>query len=840
MLIAVSVLSSSQAQTCISNSPSKEGITPTQENFPGGEPVCGGAASYRFNDPSTGTTVYNDGYGNSITINISSSPDGCGEILSWTASGNIVVDKVFAKGGTPQNVYNYGGTNPRATSDEVLHCPVNSSGKFAAFSHVDFCFRYKLTVSKTANTTFTRTYNWTIDKSVSPATWNLFCGDKGTSNYKIEVKSAQPTDANWAVSGTITVANNTPHPATITSIADVLSGGVTGNVVCTDKTFPYVLAAGQSFTCSYTASLPSGTNGTNTATVTTSSALVEGGSGTANYTFGAPTTEVNKTVTISDDKYTPASPWTATYGKDETFTYTKEFSCTNPATNSNVCDNGGTYTFNNTATIVETGQSDGASVTVNCYKLQVTKTAATSLTRTWTWSIDKTADETALTLSPGQIFPVNYSVAVNASPADANWAASGNISVYNPAPVSVVINNVTDMVSTNIAANVTCGVTLPYTLAAGTTLNCTYTVGLPDATTRTNTATVTMQNYSTAADEVKTKIGTTDYTGTASVNFANATITKVDDCASVTDSYVGALGTVCAGVDALPKTFLYSYNVGPFATSGIYQAVNTATLVTNTGKVKSDDNWTVVVTVPSTGCTLTQGYWKTHSKSGPAPYDNDWNKLGALEENTLFFKSGITWITVFRTPPAGNAFYNLAHQYMAAKLNILNGAGTTTAVTTAIASAEALFNSLAIGSVTLTSTQTRTARTLASTLDQYNNGLIGPGHCDESNGTTVTKSSAAAPMADVVEQSQTAPVIIGTGIKAWPNPTTAGFTLRFESQNLQAPVQLKVFDMNGRMVHSASGTANRNFTFGDRFAKGIYMVEIMQDGNRQTLRLIKQ
>jgi hypothetical protein len=80
---------------------------------------------------------------------------------------------------------------------------------------------------------------------------------------------------------------------------------------------------------------------------------------------------------------------------------------------------------------------------------------------------------------------------------------------------------------------------------------------------------------------------------------------------------------------------------------------------------------------------------------------------------------------VFWTPPAGNAYYNLAHQYMAAKLNILNGASTTPAATAAIAGAEALFNAQGIGDTTLNKAE----RTAA--LDKYNNGLIGPGHCSE-------------------------------------------------------------------------------------------------------------
>lgn len=134
---------------------------------------------------------------------------------------------------------------------------------------------------------------------------------------------------------------------------------------------------------------------------------------------------------------------------------------------------------------------------------------------------------------------------------------------------------------------------------------------------------------------------------------------------------------------------------------------------------------------PGQGCTLTQGFWKTHSARGPAPYSSGWQALGVDEENTLFFNSGSSWYTVFWTAPRGNAFYNLAHQYMAAKLNVLNGASSVPDVVAALAGAESLFSGLAAGSTTLTEAQRTDALAWASTLDAFNNGAIGPGHCDE-------------------------------------------------------------------------------------------------------------
>ncbi|MBK8033776.1 MAG: hypothetical protein IPK17_30615 [Chloroflexi bacterium] len=619
--------------------------------------------------------------------------------VDW--SSTIGIDAVIVKAGNGANVYFYN----EATSGTGLQTPLNDGGNQAALSHIRICYDYEVTVSKTANTTFTRTYQWSIDKSVFPDTLDMFTDDSGQVSYSVVVNKTGYTDSNWAVSGSISVWNNTPITATITSVSDDVSGYGAVMPNC-GVTFPYDLAAGATLVCTYASALPDGSARTNTATVTTSGS-VGGGSANAAITFGAPTTEVNATVSVTDSMQGylgSASGYTA-------FDYSRTFTCD--------ADEG---KHDNTATINETGQSDSASVTVNCYELTVTKDASTSLTRTWDWTIAKSGDQTDLTLATGQSFLVNYEVIVSALSADSNWAVTGNIYVANNTPLNAPLTGVSDIIS-GFGGSVTvdCGLTFPYTLAAGATLACTYSAALPDAASRTNTATATLQN---------TPSGTTGFSGTANVSFGTPTVTQVDECINVSDDQLGSLGTVCA--DQLPKTYSYSLTVGPYAVCGDYTFTNIASFVTNdTASSRSDDH-VVNITVPCAGCTLTQGYWKTHSDRGPAPYDSAWiTAMTPLGEDTLFFNTGLSWYTVFWTPPAGNAFYNLAHQYMAAKLNILNGAATTPAVTSAIASAEALFASLPAGSITLTNAQTRNARNWASTLDQYNNGLIGPGHCDE-------------------------------------------------------------------------------------------------------------
>jgi hypothetical protein len=149
------------------------------------------------------------------------------------------------------------------------------------------------------------------------------------------------------------------------------------------------------------------------------------------------------------------------------------------------------------------------------------------------------------------------------------------------------------------------------------------------------------------------------------------------------------------------------------------------------------------------GCTLTQGYWKTHSLAGPAPYDQTggWANLGDFDgdgtpeqEGEDFFNTGYTWIEIFNTPPAGgNAYIILAHQWMAATLNSLkdDDPASLASVAAEMAQAEGLLTGYAtthndLGVPYIPDDPDRaTAIAIAETLDDFNNGLVGPPHCDD-------------------------------------------------------------------------------------------------------------
>jgi hypothetical protein len=81
-------------------------------------------------------------------------------------------------------------------------------------------------------------------------------------------------------------------------------------------------------------------------------------------------------------------------------------------------------------------------------------------------------------------------------------------------------------------------------------------------------------------------------------------------------------------------------------------------------------------------------------------------------------------------PSGGNAYLQLAHQYMAAKLNILKGASAPPSVLSAISWAELFFPGKT-PSTPLSPALKSQARYYASILASYNEGLIGPGHFSE-------------------------------------------------------------------------------------------------------------
>ena len=193
------------------------------------------------------------------------------------------------------------------------------------------------------------------------------------------------------------------------------------------------------------------------------------------------------------------------------------------------------------------------------------------------------------------------------------------------------------------------------------------------------------------------------------------------------------------------------------------------------------------------GCTLTPGYWMTHSHAGGAPYDETWDLL-ANGENTIFFMSGKSYIEVLSTSPGGNAYFILTFAYIATELNFLNNAGSTPEV-------DAAFDAATLLLQTYTPAQIAALRgnhpirkqfvNIAKILDDYNNGLTGPGHC----GDTVTETEELAPE---LKSAGIGSLDVSV-LKVYPNPFSTRVTFEFVAEK-DAHARLDIYTLTGQVI----------------------------------------
>ncbi len=654
-------------------------------------------------------------------------------------------------------------------------------------------------VTKTANTSLQRTYHWDLTKTVTPSSWALFNGDDGTSAYTVSVvPAATPfTDDGFTVNGHIYIKNPNTLPVYIQSISDSISGGIVGTIsTCQlnsaggdiSGSLPYTLPAGDSIDCTYSKSLADGTTRTNTGRTTakpTSTGQSKNFSGTASINFaGAQQTTVNETVTAKDSYQggVESTLGTTTYPNTGTFHPTsRTFTCgTDAGSHKNIAT-----LYGDNAAVLD---KDSATVAVTCYTLAVTKDAATTFTRLWSWTIDKSIDESCFltlpsggdsydssthtaTIQQGETLNVCYKALLTGTSRDSAWNVTGNttnIKIHNNHPTkAATLTGVIDTISGTPVINAT--VNCPsLTVPAGGDLTCTYAADLPDGTSRTNTATATQQNYSYTSELTPSTSGTTKYSGQASVTFSSTPTSEIDECVDVNDVLKNAgvqvgsktFGTWCAS-SGTTHTFSYSYTFGPNdipVQCGPNRFDNTATFTTNDTQTSNFDAEYVNIQVECVqGCTLTQGYWKTHNelfkggaskKADPAWYANvDLNGDGTPDlqltgPGTTFFYSGQSWFDVFWTNPQGNAYYILADQYMAAVLNGVSVQTPPAAVAQALQDAYNLFNNPANTPTTIGALKGKNGNAtrqqwidLAGILGNYNEGLAGVPHCTENTGS---------------------------------------------------------------------------------------------------------
>ena len=577
--------------------PSGNGVVPIYEE---GNPTCAdfgyGTVEFKLPGITTGTYTSSDGVVVDLTVS--------GTSINWSA--NIGMDAVFVKGGPAGNLYVY---NPEAISDTALHPPVNPNGstdadRYYGISHISFCYDieyYTLQVAKTANGSFTRTYTWDLTKDWS-GTYYKFIGDPLTSHAYHVVATKHTVDSAFAVNGDITITNPAPYPVSFT-LSDLLSDGTPITPVCPTYTIP----GSSSVTCPYNVALGSQLSGSNTATVASLHPFVYGNSTTVPITWTM--TEVGySTVHVTDN-----GALLETISDSDYWDYSKDFTC--PTDQSLYVGGIYSYSYPNTASITETGQSDSETVTVHCYAPIVWKDAHPSYHRDYTWTINKTADG-SYDRFIGESVTHPFSVSVVKSEADSLFKVSGSITVTNPNPnapmLGTTVSDQLDVLGSTV--NVSCPDIS--NIPAGGTVTCTYEANLPSKTNGNNTATATFNGISFPYQVGYAFGDPTSVTGPASVTVTDTNGSQWEDVAS--DAY-------------WPYNMVYTCSIdrGMYV-DGTYSIVypNTATIV-ETGQASS-----VNVTL---NC-----YMPVVNKTAETSYNRywDWTIEKSADQTTLTLMPG--------------------------------------------------------------------------------------------------------------------------------------------------------------------------------------------------------
>ena len=76
-------------------------------------------------------------------------------------------------------------------------------------------------------------------------------------------------------------------------------------------------------------------------------------------------------------------------------------------------------------------------------------------------------------------------------------------------------------------------------------------------------------------------------------------------------------------------------------------------------------------------------------------------------------------------------------------------------------------------------------------------------------------------------------------VEAYPNPSATEFTLVLTGDSKEK-VAISVTDMMGRKVYESNASGKNQYKFGNDFKPGIYIAEIIQGDNKQSIRLTKE
>jgi len=104
---------------------------------------------------------------------------------------------------------------------------------------------------------------------------------------------------------------------------------------------------------------------------------------------------------------------------------------------------------------------------------------------------------------------------------------------------------------------------------------------------------------------------------------------------------------------------------------------------------------------------------------------------------------------------------------------------------------------------------------------------------------TVNSTNPCGQTAQKVASAPPPPSSEGLQLKLAPNPTTASFVLRVQSAKTE-PIEITVYSSDGRKIEQLKRTPFQTISFGDRYVRGTYLIEVRQGEKRATVTGVKQ
>lgn len=365
---------------------------------------------------------------------------------------------------------------------------------------------------------------------------------------------------------------------------------------------------------------------------------------------------------------------------------------------------------------------------------------------TYDWTIDKTVDPEAIDICSGNEGSVYYTITLiktQVGEVDV-YGVRGTITVHNGGAVATENLKLVDQVEYKTGAGQfqdllgASQIIIPTTqLGPGETGYYDYEITFDpiEGATYRNSVKVTITNHSGHLGE---EFGPEPKTGFSLPS--EPTITYVDECVTLDDVLTVPSGFSANYQGGSPDgeycnstSFGYYVDITNVSATcdSYYDLTNTATITENdSGTTHSDGTSVAIYTCPCGGrCTLTIGYWKTHAGfTGRNPNRVSQYLPISLGSTTVNTATEAVNILSFQGQ-ASNGINKLMAQLLGAKLNIANGADGS-AVADTIAAADAFLTTYHPSDwSTLTKAQQKQVLQWMTTLDNYNNGLIGPGHC---------------------------------------------------------------------------------------------------------------